>query len=154
EVKFDGYRALAYVDGGDCVLRSRNDNDLTARFSAVATSVARSVEPHDAVVDGEVVALDERGRPSFSAMQQGSRPCVYYAFDLLELAGEPLVELPLEERRARLAEVLAKPPPGVSVSEGFDDGEALLDAAREQGLEGIMAKRLGCRYQQGRRTRE
>jgi len=153
EVKFDGYRALAYVRGGVCRLRSRNGNDLTSRFPAVADALGRAVEGGDAVVDGEVCALDDRGRPSFSAMQQGSARLVYYAFDLLESAGRPLVDLPLEERRARLANVL-HPGGAVLVSESFDDGEALLRAAEEQGLEGIMAKRLGSHYVQGKRTRD
>ena len=153
EVKFDGYRALAYVHGGVCRLRSRNGNDLTSRFAAVADAVARAVEGGDAVVDGEVCALDDRGRPSFSAMQQGSARLVFYAFDLLEADGTTLLELPLEQRRTRLAEVI-RPGGQVLVSEAFDDGKALLRAAEEQGLEGIMAKRLGSHYVQGKRTRD
>jgi bifunctional non-homologous end joining protein LigD len=154
EVKFDGYRALAYIRGGTCTLRSRNDNDLTARFSAVAAALARAVAPHEAVIDGEVCALDDRGRPSFSAMQQGSSRLVYYAFDCLDVDGEALVDLPLEERRARLEEILDPKDPVVRLSGGFDDGEALLEAATAQGLEGVVAKRVGSTYAQGRRTRD
>jgi bifunctional non-homologous end joining protein LigD len=152
EVKFDGYRALAYVRGGACVLRSRNDNDLTGRFPAVAKALAKAVKG-EAVVDGEVCALDEAGRPSFSAMQQSSGRLVFYAFDCLEAAGEPLVGLPIEQRRARLAE-LVRPSPSVQVSESFDDGKALYAAVEAQGLEGVLAKRAGSRYAQGRRTRD
>jgi bifunctional non-homologous end joining protein LigD len=152
EVKFDGYRALAYLRGGDCVLRSRNDNDLTARFADVATAIARAVKTPNAVLDGEVCALDDRGRPSFSAMQQGTGKLVFYAFDLLEVDGEPVIDLPIEERRARLAELLDRRNTTVLFSESFADGAALLEAAQEQGLEGVMAKRAGSRYLPGRRT--
>jgi bifunctional non-homologous end joining protein LigD len=152
EVKFDGYRALAYVRGGECRLRSRNDNDLTARFEGVARAIAAAVKVPDAVLDGEVCALDERGRPSFSAMQQGTGRLVFYAFDLLEVDGEPILDLPIEERRDRLRKLLDRRSSTVLLSEAFEDGAALLEAATEQGLEGILAKRAGSRYTQGRRT--
>jgi hypothetical protein len=108
EVKWDGYRALAYVRGSETKLVSRNGNDLTARFGSVATAISRATKSPDCVLDGEVCALDEQGRASFSAMQQGEAgtPYVYYAFDLLELEGEPLVDLPLLERRRRLEQIL------------------------------------------------
>src|SRR5439155_784639 len=83
-----------------------------------------------------------------------SGPLVYYTFDLLELDGEPLVDLPLAERKARLEKLLDKRNRTVRLSESFDDGEALYRAAQEQGLEGIMAKRADSRYQQGKRTRD
>jgi bifunctional non-homologous end joining protein LigD len=156
EVKWDGYRAIATVSGGDVTLTSRNGNDLTARFPTVARAVARAVKTPDCVLDGEVCALDERGRASFSAMQQGKEgtPIVYYVFDLLELEGEPLIDLPLVERRAKLEQVLDRRPTAVRLSEVFEDGEALLAAAREQGLEGVIAKRADSRYHSERRTRE
>src|SRR5436309_5214494 len=88
EVKWDGYRALAYVRSGECELVSRNGNLLTARFAAVAKAVPRALKTPSAVVDGEVCALDEEGRPSFSAMQQGTGRRVFYVFDLLELDGD------------------------------------------------------------------
>ena len=102
EVKWDGFRALARVRGGEATLTSRNGNDLTARFEQVARALPGALRTSDCVLDGEVCALDEQGRPSFSAMQQGSGALVYYVFDLLELEGEPLVGLPLSERRERL----------------------------------------------------
>ncbi len=156
EVKWDGYRALAYVHGGETTLVSRRGNDLTERFSEVARAVAQATKSPDCVVDGEVCALDERGRSSFSAMQQGSAetPLVYYAFDLLELDGTPLVDRPLTERRARLEQLLEPGNAIVRLSEAFDDGVALLAAAREQGLEGIIGKRADSRYLPGRRGRE
>jgi bifunctional non-homologous end joining protein LigD len=154
EVKWDGYRAIAYVRGGEVTLLSRNEKDLTERFRAVAREIGRAVRTPSAVLDGEVCALDERGRASFSAMQQGAATLVYYAFDLLELEGEPLVDLPLAERRRRLAGLLDGRNRIVRLSETFDDGEALFEAADEQQLEGVMAKRVDSRYFEGRRTRD
>ncbi len=156
EVKWDGYRALAYLRGGNAKLVSRNGNDLTERFAAAAKALEKAVKSPEGVLDGEVCALDEEGRASFSAMQQGrlETPVVYYAFDLLELEGKPLVDLPIEERRARLERLLDRRSRTVKLSEAFDDGKALLEAAREQGLEGIIAKRSGSRYVQGKRTRD
>ena len=118
EVKWDGYRALAYLRGGEATLVSRNGNDLTERFPTIAKQLTRATKTPECVLDGEVCALDEQGRPSFSAMQQGKpgTPIVYEVFDLLELDGEPLVDLPLSERRERL-EPLARPAePGPSGS--------------------------------------
>jgi bifunctional non-homologous end joining protein LigD len=153
EPKWDGYRALAYVRGGEARLVSRNGNDLTQRFAPVAKELVNALRTPDAVVDGEVVALDEDGRASFSAMQQGSTRLAYEVFDVLEADGEPLVDLTLAERRARLEKLLARSPV-VQLSGSFEDGEALLEAAREQGLEGVMAKRPASRYCEGRRTRD
>ena len=156
EVKWDGYRALGYVRGGDSKLVSRNGNDLTGRFPDVARALAQAVRSPDCVVDGEVCALDEQGRPSFSAMQQGKRgtPIVYAVFDVLEIDGAPVLDLPLTERRQRLEQLLDLRGKRVQLSAAFDDGHALLDAATEQGLEGVMAKRAGSRYLEGKRTRD
>ena len=153
EPKWDGYRALGYVRHGEARLVSRNGNDLTERFSSVAKALVKAARTPDCVVDGEVCALDEDGRPSFSAMQQGAAALVYEVFDLLELDGVPLVDLPLSERRARLERVLAVGA-AVQLSGVFDDGEALFEAARAQRLEGVMAKRAGSRYAEGKRTRD
>ena len=156
EVKWDGYRALAHVSQGEARLTSRKGNDLTARFPAVAREIARAVKTPDCVLDGEICALDEQGRSSFSAMQQGKpgTAIVYFVFDLLELEGEPLVDLPLIERWRRLEKLLDRRNRTVRPSETFEDGDALLEAAKQQGLEGIMAKRADSRYGVGRRTRD
>jgi bifunctional non-homologous end joining protein LigD len=156
EVKWDGYRALAYVSQGEVTLTSRKGNDLTERFPSVAKEIAKAMKTPDCVLDGEVCALDEEGRSSFSAMQQGKpgTQLVYYVFDLLELEGESLVDLPLSERRGRLEKLLDRRNRTVRLSEAFDDGEALFAAARKQGLEGIIAKRVDSRYAVGRRTRD
>jgi bifunctional non-homologous end joining protein LigD len=154
EVKFDGYRALAYIRGGECKLVSRNGNDLTGRFADVAKALVKAVRSPNAVVDGEVARIDTTGRTSFSELQQGSGQLVYYAFDLLELDGKPLVDLPLHERKAQLQKLIDLRTGSVAVSEGFDDGDALFEVARAQNLEGIIAKRIDSPYKSGRRTRD
>jgi bifunctional non-homologous end joining protein LigD len=152
EPKWDGYRALGYIHGGEAKLVSRRGNDLTQRFAPVAKELVKALRTPDAVVDGEVVALDTDGKASFSAMQQGSTRLAYEVFDVLEADGEPVVGLPLAERRARLEKLLA-PNPVVQLSGSFEDGEALLEAATELGLEGVMAKRASARYYAGGRGR-
>jgi len=156
EVKWDGYRALGYVRGGDAKLLSRNGNDLTGRFPALAKALEKTVRSPECVVDGEVCAIDEHGRPSFSAMQQGKpgTPLVYEVFDVLEIDGVPVVDQKLVERRELLEALLDSSVKNVQVSGFFDDGEALLTAAKAQGLEGVMAKRRGSRYLEGGRTRD
>ena len=147
---------MATVAGGEPELRTRKDQDYTKRFENVSKELVKALKTPDCVVDGEVCALDEEGRPSFSAMQQGKAgtPIVYYVFDLLEVEGEPTVDLPLEERRKRLEKLLDKRNRTVRFSESFDDGDALFEAANQQGLEGILAKRLGSKYLPGRRSSE
>jgi bifunctional non-homologous end joining protein LigD len=156
EIKWDGYRIIASVVGSEAELRSRKDQDYTERFSKVSRELAKALKTPDCVVDGEVCALDEDGRPSFSAMQQGKAdtPIVYFVFDLLEVEGEPIIDLPLVERRKRLEKLLDKRNKTVRFSESFDDGQALLRAAKQQKLEGIMAKRLESKYLPGKRTRD
>ncbi|MGN6429574.1 MAG: DNA ligase D [Gaiellaceae bacterium] len=156
EVKWDGFRALAYLTQGDARLTSRTGNDLTQRFPNVAKELPKALKTPNCVLDGEVCAIDEQGRSSFSLMQQGKpgTPIVYFVFDVLEVEGEPLVDLPLRERRKRLEKLIDRRNKTVRISEAFDDGEALLHAAEEQGLEGIMAKRVESRYAVGRRTRD
>ena len=154
EVKWDGYRAIARVAGGEATLTSRRGNDLTGRFPEVARAIGRAAKSPDCVLDGEVCALDEGGRSSFSVMQQGSGPLVFYAFDVLEEDGQPLLERPLAERRERLEKLLDLRNQTVRLSEAFEDGRALYEAAKEQRLEGVIAKRADSRYQPGKRTRE
>jgi bifunctional non-homologous end joining protein LigD len=156
EVKWDGYRAIVDVFGGEATLTSRNGNDLTARFEPVAKAIERSVKTPDCVLDGEVCALDEQGRATFSAMQQGKSGTryVFVAFDLPEVEGEPLIDLPLTERQGRLAKLLDRRNRNVQLSETFDDGPALYKAAQEQHFEGIVAKKRESRYQPGKRTKD
>jgi bifunctional non-homologous end joining protein LigD len=158
EVKWDGYRAIARVAAGGATLMSRRRNDLTGRFPGVARAVEAAVRTPDCVLDGEVCALDERGRSSFSAMQQQQgkpdTPIVYYVYDVLEADGEPLLDLPLVERRERLESLLDRRSKTVRISETFEDGQALYEAAKNEGLEGVVAKREDSRYLPGKRTRD
>jgi bifunctional non-homologous end joining protein LigD len=156
EIKWDGYRIVSRLAGSDAELRTRKDQDYTKRFAGVARELPKALKTTDCVVDGEVCALDEDGRPSFSAMQQGraDTPIVYYLFALLELEGESIIDLPLVERRKRLEQLIDRRNSTVRLSEPFDDGRALLNAAKQQKLEGILAKRLDSRYLPGKRTRD
>jgi bifunctional non-homologous end joining protein LigD len=152
EPKWDGFRAIVTVAGGEATLISRNGNDLTGRFAPVARAVVQAVRTPNAVVDGEIVALDHEGRSSFSLLQQGTGSLSLVLFDVLEIEGDQICDRPLRERRLRLEGLLDRTVPSVLVSALFDDGEALLAAAREQGLEGVVAKRIDSRYTPGRRS--
>ena len=151
EVKYDGFRALAGLSGGKVALKSRNALDLAGRFPGVARALAE-VLIAEAVIDGEICALDDAGRPRFERMQQSAdEGVVFYAFDLLWLDGEDLRDRPLEERRELLMSVLGNPPDGVVVAERVE-GEARAALARvaQQGQEGLIAKRRGSVYARGR----
>jgi bifunctional non-homologous end joining protein LigD len=118
EIKFDGYRALALRGGSETRLLSQNQKDLGGKFPEVKDSSIAALDIQDAIIDGEIVALDEKGRSSFQLLQgfdmgQERPPIVLYAFDLLRLTGKDLQGLPIEERKAKLEEWLKKPP-GVS----------------------------------------
>jgi bifunctional non-homologous end joining protein LigD len=152
EPKWDGFRAIAVVEGGQVTLRSRNGNDLSGRFVPAAKALARAVRSPAAVIDGEVCALDDSGTSAFGLLQRGEGTLVFVAFDVLERDGEPVVDRPYDERRAILERLVDASIPGVLVSPSFDDGAALEAAAKEHGLEGVVAKRRASRYQPGRRS--
>ena len=156
ELKWDGYRAVGYVVSGDAELRSRRDQALNERFPGVARELPKALRTPNAVVDGEVCALDDQGRPSFSLMQQGKAdtPIVYYVFDLLEADGETLIDRPLTERRKALESLLDRRNRTIRLSEAFDDGEALSEEVVKVGLEGVMAKKSSSRYRPGERSRD
>jgi bifunctional non-homologous end joining protein LigD len=151
EPKWDGFRVLVTVVGGEVTLTSRNGNDLTDRFRELARAAHDGIRSADAVLDGEICALDEHGRSRFSLLQESSGTLALVLFDLLELDSEPLLDEPLRDRRKTL-EALVPRGGQVLVSPQFDDGEALLAAAREQELEGVVAKRADSRYRPGRRS--
>jgi len=151
EPKWDGFRALVTVSGGEVTLTSRNGNDLTERFREVARAAQLSIRAADVILDGEICALDEQGRSQFSLLQEGAGTLALVLFDLLELDSESLLDEPLWKRRKRL-KTLVQRGGQVLVSPQFDDGEALLTAAREQELEGVVAKRADSRYRPGRRS--
>jgi DNA ligase D-like protein (predicted ligase) len=154
EVKFDGYRALLIKSPTAVQIRSRNDKDLTARYPDVAAG-ARRLRGATVVVDGELVAVDASGRPSFQALQhRGTNPghsVVFYAFDLLHLDGADLTRLPLVKRRTRLPAVLKDS--GILLSESLRGTVAqIASAVRGLGLEGVIAKRKDSRYEADQRT--
>ena len=164
EPKWDGIRAIA-VCGVDTLLVSRNDNDITVAYPELA-SITNQLVAIDAVIDGEIVALDE-GVPSFQKLQgrmhlrdpdsieKAARalPVTYMVFDLLYLDGRTLVDQPLSKRRLLLEEIVV-PSNRVQISPAIvGEGTALFQAAQEQNLEGIVAKQLSSSYQPGARTR-
>ncbi|HEX5146978.1 MAG TPA: DNA ligase D, partial [Conexibacter sp.] len=164
EVKWDGIRALVYSEPGRIRLESRNGNDLTSQYPELRR-INRALSSHSAILDGEIVAFDERGRPSFQALQPrihlrgeaavrrraAAAPVTYAIFDLLWLDGHSLMDLPWTERRARLESLRLDGEHWHVPAAHRGEGAALLAATREQGLEGIVAKRLDSRYAPGRR---
>ena len=158
EVKWDGMRALGQIQRGRARLTSRSEMDVTARFREVAESPAFEELPDGTVLDGEIVAFDASGRPSFSLLApriQGHRmnrvSVSYVVFDLLRLSGQDLLHAPYSERRAALAEAV-RDAPFVVVPGTFDDGDTLLASTAAQGLEGVVAKRTASTYQPGVRS--
>jgi DNA ligase D-like protein (predicted ligase) len=151
EVKWDGYRTIALKDGDRITLYSRNLKEATALYPAVARAVAR-MSARRAIVDGELVAIDERGRPSFQALHhRAAHAVVLYAFDLLHVNGRDLLRSPLVERRAALAQVVGGTP--ILLSEPLPGTPAQIESAvRAARLEGIVAKRSRSIYQPGKRS--
>lgn len=154
EIKYDGYRILARLDGADVRLITRNQQDWTHRYPAVAKAL-RGVPLQSALLDGELVALLEDGISSFQALQNaanGSARLVYYVFDLLYLDGTDLRRRPLLERKALLQERLAKVhSPLMQYCDHFEgNGKAFLESSCRMGLEGIICKRANVPYSSGR----
>jgi len=165
EIKWDGYRAVSFLQDGKVRLVSRNQNELTGEFPELH-ELSKLIKAKNAVLDGEVVALDEQGRASFSLMQQrtgirkggrrvGARrelQIVYYIFDLLYVDGFDLRRIELEQRKQVLAQIIA-PSELVRYSDHFPQGLALFEVAKQKGLEGILAKKRASHYEE-RRSRE
>jgi bifunctional non-homologous end joining protein LigD len=151
EVKWDGYRTLALKNGPRVRLYSRNLKDVTAVYPSVARTLGE-LNAQSALVDGELVAVDEEGRPSFQALHhQSARAVVYYAFDILQIAGRDLTREPLDARRQQLAAAVKGT--SILVSEPLPGTAAQIErAVRELGLEGVVAKRRTSRYEAGRRS--
>jgi DNA ligase D-like protein (predicted ligase) len=157
ELKLDGYRAIAFKRNGAIHLRSRNDNDFNLRYPAVVKALAKL--PDNTVIDGEIVAFDEDGRPSFNALQNyGSAPgpVVYYAFDVMVLAGQNVMSEPLQKRRELLEKkVLPKLAEPVRYSAPLDaDLPVLIQSVKVHGFEGLVAKRRSSAYEPGLRSGE
>lgn len=157
EIKFDGFRAMAYRDRRGTRLLSRNDKDFAAKFPEVVKAV-EDLEVADAVIDGEIVALDEKGRSSFQLLQayeMGEKrpPLFFYAFDLLQLNGRDLQAEPLQARKAELEKLLADATGAVRYSASLgNEPKILLEQARKLGLEGLIGKRPDSVYEPGRRS--
>ena len=165
EFKWDGIRGIAYVDGGRVRLISRSGEDITARYPEIH-ALGRAVGSREVVLDGEIVALDEQGRPSFEEIQQRmgltseteirrkmkAVPVTYMIFDLLWQDGHSLMPLPYEERRAALARLKLGGASWQTPPWEKGGGRTMQEASLKAGLEGIMAKRLDSAYEPGRRS--
>ena len=165
EVKWDGVRAMGSIRDGELELRSSNGKDITIRYPELA-GVVDQLSGHSAVLDGEVVRLDENARPDFGMLQArmhltkpaeiarlaATAPVTWVIFDLLSFDGTDATSLAYEDRR-RLLEQLIEPGPNWQVPPAeIGEGQTLLDVVRERGLEGVMAKKLGSPYAAGRRS--
>jgi ATP-dependent DNA ligase len=154
ELKLDGYRALAVKHEGRVTLFSRNRKRFNGRFPAIAAGFARL--PDETIIDGEIVAMDESGRPSFSRLQNFSANAdaiTFYAFDMPMWKGEDLRTQPLDKRRELLRAKAMPKLPAIHFSESFvADADKMISAVRSQGLEGIVAKRRDSLYEPGRRN--
>ena len=167
EVKWDGIRAVVFAQGGRIRITTRTGNDVTDHYPELA-ALGRALGSRDAVLDGEIVAFDDDGRPSFQRLQSrlgltsrttiaaraARTPVRYCAFDLLHLDGRDLRALPYVERRAQLRELVDDAAYWQVPRHYVGDGTALLDAVVDQGLEGIVAKRLTSPYREGSRGRD
>jgi bifunctional non-homologous end joining protein LigD len=165
EVKWDGIRAIAYCRPGRVELQTRNLNDVGSQYPEVKR-IARALGSHEAVLDGEIVAFDEHGRPSFERMQQRmhltddnvvrrrmkTHPVVYVVFDLLYLDGEDLMGEPYERRRELLEGLELSGESWQTPGHSVGHARELLEASKEQGLEGVMLKRIDSVYTPGKRT--
>ena len=166
EIKWDGVRAIAHVAAGRLLLTGRGGTDFTPRYPELR-ALAEQAEDRRMVLDGEAVAFDPEGRPSFELLQSRMHlaseravhtrmreiPVTYVIFDLLSLEGHPTLALPYRDRRKLLAELGLHGPSWRTPAHREGGGAALLDASKEQGLEGIVAKRLDSAYEPGRRSK-
>jgi bifunctional non-homologous end joining protein LigD len=165
EIKWDGIRSVAFIDHGHLSLQGRNFSDFTPRYPELR-ELSRSLGASRLVLDGEVVAFDDDGRPSFERLQSRMHlasdsavrrrmrdiPVTYVIFDLLYVDGHDTTSLPYAERRRLLGELDLEGPSWRVPAHHEGDGAALLEATKQLGVEGVVAKRLDCPYEAGRRT--
>jgi bifunctional non-homologous end joining protein LigD len=152
EIKYDGFRVIARKDGDRLRLYSRPGNDMTRRFPLIVDALAR-LRSRSCIIDGEAVACDENGLPSFERIRyrQHDGDVFLYAFDLIELNGDDLRRDPLQVRKATLASIVAKARPGIRLNEYIEgDGPTVFAHACKMGLEGIVSKRKDSAYRSGR----
>lgn len=167
EIKWDGMRVVADVTPDGVQAWSANGRDAAVAFPELA-ALAPALAPLDVLLDGEVVALDDEGRPSFGRLQRrmhvssaaeaarraAGTPVAYVVFDLLRMGGHDLTGRPWHERRRLLDQIADDLPAGVDVARVYDDGPGLLAVSEQRGLEGVVAKRTDSTYVPGARTRQ
>lgn len=156
EVKFDGYRMQARIEGGKVTLKTRTGLDWTERFGTEISSALTDLDCETALIDGEIVVLDEKGSSSFSSLQldlseKRTQRMIYYVFDLLHLDGEDLTDEPLLHRKEKLRDLVSGELGSVRFSEHFSEaGKVVLEHACRMGLEGVVSKRADAPYRSGR----
>jgi bifunctional non-homologous end joining protein LigD len=164
EIKWDGMRVLAVVEPGEVRLHSANGKDATGTYPELV-GLAEALDGHTVLLDGEVVAFDDDGRPSFGQLQQrmhvtgpevarraAETPILYVVFDLLHFDGNDMFSLPYLDRRYLMGEVVEPGDHWQVPGHQIGDGQALLDATKERGLEGVVAKRVDSIYVPGKRS--
>jgi bifunctional non-homologous end joining protein LigD len=166
EYKWDGIRALSYFDGRSLLIQSRNQLNITNRYPELS-ALAKAMGKRSVILDGEIVALDSNARPSFKLLQNRmhvnddraiarlvrSTPILYVLFDVLYVDGQSLIDVPYEERRDQLEELTVAGPAWQITPAHRGEGAAMLESARQNHLEGVVAKRLDSIYEPGRRSR-
>jgi bifunctional non-homologous end joining protein LigD len=151
EIKWDGYRTIAFVEDGSVRLQSTKGLDATRTYPEIG-GLPEAVNAASAILDGELVVLDADGRPTFEGLQRHETQAAYYMFDVLQIGGKDTIALPYEQRRALLGELVEAGSNWMVPAHRVGDGAALLAATVDRGLEGVMAKRLGSTYTPGTRT--
>lgn len=152
EIKYDGYRIVAFAENGSVRLVTRNHSDYTEKFQSVADAIKKLSQRRAMVLDGEMTVVDENGKSDFGALQEyvkskGEKRLLYMVFDLLALDGKDLRKLPLSERKERLESLLKEASPYLRYSKHFSgNGKEFFEAASKRGLEGIVAKRMDSSY--------
>jgi bifunctional non-homologous end joining protein LigD len=156
EIKWDGYRAIAEIKNKEIRFYSRNGIDFSSRFPSIATSLSKM--KYDVILDGEIVLMNEKGLPDFQKLQYYENhlnyPLIYYVFDILELDGKNMEELPLTDRKKILKKIVGKNTIIRYCDHVVDKGITFFEEAREKGLEGIMAKKKDSVYTKGYRSKE
>lgn len=155
EIKYDGYRILSYIENGKVKMITRNNHDYSAKFEQVADSLAKFFKNENLILDGEIVVVDENGKTDFQALQNsikdGSHPLTYIIFDILAKGGEDLRELPLLKRKQILSKLLKNSPDNLVFSQQVKgNGEKCFEFAKQNGLEGIIAKKENSKYSEKR----
>jgi len=164
EIKWDGYRTIVHISNGEVRLQSTAGHDVTSRWPELG-GIAGAVNASSAILDGELLVFDDKGRPRFDLVQRSGvgatnmtdeprREAVIHIFDVLDIDGADTTGLPYLDRRRLLTQLVEPGPNWLVPAHQIGDGEALLAATREQDLEGVIAKRINSRYSPGKRTKE